>query len=107
MEPAKIAEIKAQPANAGRELLLLTSKSAEVVFRVPGGVEMDAYRARHAGDRSKTTEANRSLLGTCLAFPDTATLQEILDRRPLLLEKWSDKLLDAGGGEEEVEAKKL
>lgn len=106
MEDAKIAEIKAAPANAGRELLVLTSKNADVVFRVPNDVEMDAWQSRYKGDRANLHEANKSLVGTCLAFPALAELQEILKRKPVLLTKWAGELYEAAGGNEEVEVKK-
>jgi len=107
MDEAKLKQLKADAANSGRELVAFKSKTAEVVFRVPNGVEMDAYRTRHGSDRAKIPEANKGLLATCLAYPDSETFQQILNERPLLLEKWSDKLTDAAGADEVIEVKKL
>lgn len=104
MEAEKLDELKA--ANPGRELVVYTSKAGEVVFKVPNGVEFDAYRTRHGNDKAKFAEAGKGLLATCRVWPEPKEFIALLDRRPMLLEKWVDKLTDAAGGDEEIEVKK-
>ena len=102
---AKLAELQGQ--NPGRELVAYESKSGLVIFKVPNGVEIDAWRARHAGERRNFPEANKSLVATCRVYPDAAAMQALLNLRPMLLEKWADKLTDAAGADEVVEVKKV
>jgi hypothetical protein len=105
MEDDKLTELKS--LNPGRELVVYRSVAGEAVFKIPNGAEFDAYRTRHGNDRAKFAEAGKSLLATCRVFPSAADFIALLDRRPMLLEKWVDKLTDAAGGDEVIEVKKV
>lgn len=97
----KVAEIQA--ANPDREIVTFESEYAWAAFKIPNGTEYDRYRALV---RSNISEANKTLLANCLAWPEKERFAEILDRRPHLVEKWADKLTDAAGAEEVIEVKK-
>ena len=101
----KVAELEG--ANPGRELVVYNSKAGLAIFKVPNGVEIDAWRARHGGEKAKFPEANKTLLATCRVYPEPLEFKVLLDRRPFLLEKWIDALTDAAGADEEIEVKKV
>jgi len=68
--------------------------------------EMDAYRARQNNPQQRP-KAMESMVRTCLIFPDRDAFQAVVEQKPLLIEKWADKLADAAGADEEVEVKNL
>lgn len=88
------------------ELLELSSGSGTLVFRVPGSAEANAFRQR-SNDKVQRSGAAEALLRTCLVFPDADTFTQLVEKKPFLIEKWSDKLTDEAGVAETVVAKKL
>lgn len=85
----------------GREVVVLTSAAARVTAKVPSPVEMREFRRRnHAGEREVVIAD--WLTRSCVVEPDAAGLNAILDRKPLLTEKWFVALVNAGGAAEEI-----
>lgn len=105
MTDQQVTELKEK--NPGRDIVQLSSKSGEVAFKVPNAVEIDAFRQRLAGNRANAAEANKALVATCCVYPSKEELRALLDRKPFLLEKWAEALMDAAGADEEIELKKL
>jgi len=90
----------------GREVVTLASASASVKAKVPGMTEMRELRRRNQADEREVVIAEW-LTRSCVVEPDTAGVNAILDRKPLLLEKWFQALLNAGGASEQVEVGEL
>ncbi len=104
MTDEQIAELKS--ANPGRELVSLSSQAAEVVAKVPSLAEMGELRNR-VGDKAKSGGAMEWLVRSCIVYPAREQLNELLARKPVLIEKWYQKLEAEAGASEEVEVKKL
>lgn len=104
MTEETIAELKL--ANPGRELVMLSSSAAEVVAKVPSLVEMGELRNR-ISDKAKSGNAMEWLVRSCIVYPPREQLNELLTRKPVLIEKWYQKLEAEAGASEEVEVKKL
>jgi hypothetical protein len=101
----QIAQLKTD--NAGRELVTLSSKSGiEIVAKVPGLVEMAELRNK-LNDKAKSGGAMEWLVRSCVVFPSREQLNEILQRKPVLIEKMYQKLEAEAGGAEELELGKL
>lgn len=103
MDAATTAALKAK--YPGADLILLKSKSAEVVAKV-SKVEVDLFRELISAPATKARAMDR-FVKACIVHPEPDEVVSILSRKPSLAELWGDKLLDAAGSDEEVEAKKL
>lgn len=88
----------------GRRFIALCSKSAEAVFRCPSQAELGPFRVK-AADKDQRGAATEWLVRACCAWPAPAELNAILSAKPLLIEKWAEKLMLEAGAEEEVEVK--
>lgn len=88
------------------DLRLYSSESGEVVLRVPGHAELSVMRKR-SGDPTQRAAALENLVRTCLVYPSREKFNAIVDQRPMLTDKWAEKLVDAAGAAEVVEEKKL
>jgi hypothetical protein len=97
-----VQELKAKEPD--RRFVVLSSKSAEAVFRVPSMKEMGPFRIK-AQDKDQRGAATEWLVRTCCAHPAGLELSAILNAKPMLLEKWAEKLVAEAGADEEVEVK--
>lgn|SRR5574337_178147 len=98
----------ARATNPDVELRQYSSESGDVVFRLPTLAEASAFRKRTFDkDPAVRAQAMENLVRTCLVFPDAASFNALVTRRPFLFDTWGDKLVDAAGAEEEVTEKKL
>lgn len=104
IETATIEAIKT--AKPTRDLLLLTGGGYEAVAVVPQKAEMDLYRDLMFNDKTQARAAER-LVRACIAHPGLEEVGEMLNKKPMLAEKWAKKLIAEAGDAEEVEAKKL
>lgn len=103
MDAGTIEQVKAK--HPGVELFLLSSGSAEVIAKV-GKVEVDMFKDLVMAPATKSRAMER-FVRACVIFPSPEEVLTILQRKPALVEKWGDKLLDEAGHAEEVELKKL
>lgn len=88
----------------GRRFVAFCSKSAEAIFRSPSPREMGPFRIK-AMDKDQRGAATEWLVRACCAYPAQAELNQLLESKPLLVEQWANKLVEAAGGDEEVEVK--
>lgn len=104
---AALAALHPQHGLHGRTMLTLSSVSApRVTAKVPSQVEMREFRRRNQGGEREAVIAEW-LARTCIVEPDADGLNAILDRKPLLIEKWFVELVNAGGAAEKVEVGEL
>lgn len=90
----------------GRRVVALTTPLASVKAKVPSPTEMREFRRRdHAGESGMGLAD--WLARTCIVEPDGAGLNVILDRQPLLIEKWFLALIGEGGADEKVSVGEL
>lgn len=104
IEQAIIDKIK--EANPDAELLLIESSMGEIIAKIPGSFEMNAFRTR-IFDEKRRSGATEALVRSCVLYPERDELNHLVQKRPLLIEKIASELDKAGGGQEEIEVKKL
>lgn len=104
MKDADIAALKLE--HPGRELILLSSPFGEVVAKAAGLVEVNELRARMA-DKKTAVGAVDWFVRSCIVFPSRDALNEMVQRKPFLVERWYQKLEAEAGAAEEIEVKKL
>ena len=103
MDAAVVDSLKAKYPAA--DLILLTSQSAEVVAKI-GKAEVDMFRELISTASTKARAMER-FVRACIVHPSQDELLAILNKKPGLIEKWGEELLDEAGAAEEVERKKL
>jgi hypothetical protein len=103
MDATQIEALKAK--FPGVELIQMSSTSATVVARVTKA-EVDLFRDLYAQAGTKGRAMER-FVRACIVHPGPDELLGIITKKPGLIEKWGDELMDAAGADEEVEAKKL
>jgi hypothetical protein len=79
----------------------------EIVFRCPEALEFRRYTIAVAEDRAKLWDAQELLVKHAVVHPDTATLEDILARRPMLLHALADQIGAVAAEEERIDARKL
>lgn len=107
-EAGSEAKVEVKSANGfealypGRRVVELVGAIASVKAKVPGTVEMREFRRRdHAGGDGPRANIDW-LTRTCVVEPDGAGVNAILDRQPLLIEKWFQALIGEGGADEKA-----
>jgi hypothetical protein len=98
---AAFASLYPQQVLYGRSLVKLGSPAGRVVAKVPSPLEMREFRRRNHAGESETALAEW-LARSCVVEPDSNGLNAILDRKPLLVEKWFAALVNAGGAAEKI-----
>lgn len=93
-------------SNPTAELLGLAGAGFTVVAKSPAKKEMDLFRDVMFNEKTRARGMER-LVRACILHPPMEEVTRIFDTKPGLVERWADKLLEAGGSNEEVQVKKL
>jgi hypothetical protein len=99
-----VTQLKEKYPNA--ELLELSSVSATVIAKVPGMGEARQLR-ENTQDPKMAGKANEIFVRSCILWPEQVQVQQLLEKRPGLIEVWSKPLAEAAGMVEEIKVKKL
>jgi hypothetical protein len=88
------------------ELYEITVGEHAVYVKMPSE---EAYKVwkRSIMDEKKRPFAGDNLLRTCVVYPDTASFNALLTRRPFLTDAFANRLLELAGANEAGETKKL
>jgi len=100
----QIAELKS--ANGNAELLLMEGKEFSVVAKLPTRANWRRMRSELQDDQ-KSQVAQENLLRTCLVWPELARFDEWCERRPGIVESFSNHLVMSAGMEKDIEKKLL
>jgi hypothetical protein len=104
MDDATIEELKAKYPD--EDLHLLSGGGVEAIARAPRAKEANQFRDLLFNEKTRPRAMER-LVRACVVWPSAAELGKLLDQKPLLAEKWAEKLQELAGGEVEIEVKKL
>lgn len=95
-----VADLKSR--NPGRHILQFATRSGVVLLRAPNREQAVALE-RELKDKSTAGLASENLLRACILFPEKPQLDELLMRKPVLIDIWYRQLRKEMGEDDKVE----
>jgi hypothetical protein len=106
VEPTEEEIAAVRAAHPTRELFLLSGTTVDAIAMIPNKMETDRFRREIIKPEQRAT-AMETYVRNAIVWPDRKRVQDLLNTRPWLMEKWYSKIEDEAGDAEEIETKKL